>query len=221
MEAEGTGDNSSSRVQSMVIVTLAGPKHLFLPEKAISKYPKLASRFVGVQNDKRLDLTSWPTAVVHVLVIFLFTGTYQDLHDLDEDELEQYDEPEAVLNRVLQTYLLATEYGLDRLVQLAVHGFDVTSSSMSLPSVLHVVCGSNITFDNQHLELMNNLIQRASRIGREVELDEGLGTYRLALKNDGTVFGALFSQILEQRVRIRDLMLENERLNDQLDPEMG
>ncbi|WAO86978.1 Hypothetical protein NCS54_00427200 [Fusarium falciforme] len=216
MEAEATRDNSSHRVQSMVIVKLAGPKHLFLPEKTINKHPELASRFVTTQDGKQLDLTAWPTAVVHVFVMFLFTGTYQDLHDLDEDELEQYDEPEAMLNRVLQTYLLATEYGLDRLIQLAVHGFDVTSRSMSLPNILYVVCGSNITFDNQHLELMNNLIQRASRIGWEVELDEGLGTYRLALKNDGTVFGALFSQILDQRARIRDLMLENQSLTGRL-----
>ncbi|KAI8683192.1 hypothetical protein LRP88_04834 [Fusarium phalaenopsidis] len=215
MEAEGTGDNSSHRVQSTVMVILAGPKHLFLPERAINKHPELASRFVATQDGKQLDLTAWPTAVVHVLVMFLFTGTYQDLHDLDEDELERYDEPEAMFNRVLQAYFLATEYGLDRLAKLAVHGFDVKTMDMLLPSILNVVCGSNITFDNRHLELMNILILKASRIGWELGLDEGLGTYRSALKNDGTVFGALFSEILEQRDIIKDLLLENERLATQ------
>ncbi|UPK91046.1 hypothetical protein LCI18_001981 [Fusarium solani-melongenae] len=136
------------RVQSMVMLILAGPKHLLLLEKTINKYPEMASRFVTTQDGKQLDLTAWPTAVVHVLVMFLFTGTYQDLHDLDEDELEQYDEPESMLNRVLQTYLLATKHGPDRLAKLAVHGFDVTSMGMWLQSILNVVCGSDITLDS-------------------------------------------------------------------------
>ncbi|EEU47531.1 uncharacterized protein NECHADRAFT_78045 [Fusarium vanettenii 77-13-4] len=219
MEARGTGENTSQRVQSMVMLVLAGPKVLLLPEKTIDKYPDFATRFVTVPDGKKLDLTTWPTGVVHVLVMFLFTGTYQDLHELGKDELELYDEPEAMLHRVLQTYLLATLCGLDRLIQLAVHVFDVTSRSMSLPGVLLVLSGSNVTFDNEHFELMHNLVQRASRVGWEAELDEGLGTYRLALKNDGTIFGALFSHILEQRARIRDLMHENERLTDRLDSE--
>lgn len=205
------------RIQSMVTLILAGPKLVFLPEKTINKYPELASRFVTVQEGKKLNLTAWPTAVVHVLIMFLFTGTYQDLHDLDEDELEQYDEPEAMLNRVLQAYLLATEYGLDRLAKLAAHGFDVTSKGMWLPNILDVIRGSNITFDSQHVDLTNTLIQKASYVDREVdledmELDIALRAYQSAFKNDGTIFGALFSQILEQRARIRDLMVENERL---------
>lgn len=209
MNRQLTSDDRN-RAQSMVIVTLAGPKHLFLPEKTISKYPKLASGFVGAQNDRRLELTSWPIAVVHVLVIFLFTGTYQDLHDLDEDELEQYDEPEAMLNRVLQTYLLATEYGLERLAKLAVHGFNVTSMGMSLRRTLDVLCGSNVTFDDQHFELMNTLIQKASRIGWELELDEGLGIYLSALKNDGIVFGALFRRFWNRELESGSSCLKTE-----------
>ncbi|RSL58363.1 hypothetical protein CEP53_006182 [Fusarium sp. AF-6] len=185
--------------------------------------------FVTTQDDKELDFDGYLEPVVHVFVMFLFTRTYQDLHDLDENELQEYKEAEAMLNRVLQTHMLATEYGLDMLAteygldmlaKLAVHGFDVMSMGMSLPRILNVVCGSGITLPNQHIELMNALIQKASRIGWEVELDQGLWAYQSAFKNDGIVFGVLFSQILEQRTRIKELMSENNSLKGQLDLEM-
>ncbi|KAL2689439.1 hypothetical protein Neosp_003493 [[Neocosmospora] mangrovei] len=219
MEAGNTGESASQSAQGMVTLMLAGPKLVFLPEKTIAKHPKLASQFVTVQDGKKLDLTAWPTAVVHVLIMFLFTGTYQDLHDLDEDELGLYNEPEAMLKRVFQTYLLATEYGLDRLVKLAAHGFDVTSKGMRLPNILDVVFGVKITLDSQHVDLTNTLIQRASDVGGEVdmELDDDLSAIQWTLRNNGIVFGALFSQILEQRARIRDLMHENQRLTDPSD----
>ncbi|RMJ06492.1 hypothetical protein BHE90_016570 [Fusarium euwallaceae] len=220
MEAGSSGSSSSDRVQNMVTIVFSGHKKILLPEKIIKKHPKLASQFVTTQDGKELDFDGYLEPVVHVVVMFLFTGTYQDLHDLDENELEEYEEAEAMLNRVLQTYMLATEYGLDMLAKLAVHGFDVMSMGMSLPRILNVVCGSGITFHNQHIEMMNALIQKARRIGWEVELDQGLGAYQSAFKNDGTVFGVLFSQILEQRTRIKELMSENNSLKGLLDLEM-
>ncbi|KAI8681769.1 hypothetical protein NCS55_00430200 [Fusarium keratoplasticum] len=216
MEAGDNGENSSHGVQSMVTVLFSGSKKILLPENAINKHPKLASRFVTVQNGKQLDLTTWWTPVVHVFVMFLFTGTYQDLQDLKEIELYQDYEDEAMLSRVLETYLLANEYGLERLVKLAVHEFGKTSVDMSLSSILRVVCKTSITFDSQHPELMNTLIPRASRTDLEEDLDEGLEAFHSALKNDGTTYGAIFSQILEQRARIRELMLENQRLTGRL-----
>lgn len=169
-----------------------------------------------VQNGKQLDLTTWWTPVVHVFVMFLLTGTYQDLQDLKEVELYQDYEDEAMLSRVLETYLLANEYDLERLVKLAVHEFGKTSVDMSLSSILRVVCKTSIKFDSQHPELMNTLILRASRTDLEEDLDEGLEAFHSALKNDGTTYGAIFSQILEQRARIRELMLENQRLAGRL-----
>ncbi|RSL66115.1 hypothetical protein CEP54_003871 [Fusarium duplospermum] len=220
MEAGSSGSSSSDHVRNMVMIVFSENKTIMLPEKIINKHPKLASRFVTMSDGKQLDLTTWPTPVVHVLVMFLFTGAYQDLHDLDENELEEYEEAEAMLNRVLQTYMLATEYGLDRLAKVAAHGFDVMSLEMPLRSILNVVCGSNITFDSQDIELMNVLIKQASHIGFGLAVREGLGIYQSAFKNDGTVFGVLFSQILEQRTRIRELMCENKGLKEQLDFEM-
>lgn len=79
------------------------------------------------------------------------------------------------------------------------------------------------TDDSLHPRLTNTLIQKVSYVGWQVdmELDIALTAYQSAFKNDGNVFGAIFSQILEQRARIRDLMHENERLADEVDSEMG
>ncbi|KAI8722414.1 hypothetical protein NCS52_00385200 [Fusarium sp. LHS14.1] len=222
MEAGGTEENASNGVQRMVTVVFSGPENILLPEKTIEKHPELADRFLLARKGKQLDLTSWPAAVVHVLVMFLLTDTYQDLHGLENEELKEYDEHEAMLNRVLQTYLLATEYGLDMLTTLAIRQFSLKSTGMSLRSILDVLCGSSTRYDDdQHFELMDILVQKASRVGWKLESDEGLQTYQLAFKNDGTVFGLFFSQILKQNAEIRDLRLEIQRLTDQLDSEMG
>ncbi|KAJ2994817.1 hypothetical protein NUW58_g1445 [Xylaria curta] len=128
---------SSPYTSPIVTIRFADGQPLVIPNRFLDKYPKLSPpALFPVHGDKTLDLKHIPGSAGHVLVHYLFTGTYECLKPRESSHDERNAAEFATSVRV---YAAAQTYELPALENLAKGEMEKLGNRLQVMQILDVL----------------------------------------------------------------------------------
>ncbi|KAM5346985.1 hypothetical protein ACJ41O_009990 [Fusarium nematophilum] len=179
-----------------------------VPQAAVEKHPKFASHFDDTPYGKMLTARGASGRVRHIVVLFLYSGGYQDLEGLPAHPSERI---RAAADRALDVYSFAVRYGLDGLAELTLRDFLEWSRypAFTFPELVRKLYEKDIPLSEETRGLVEYMAERAGDIGKAGEQEqeqEGLQGYGgQMVKKPSTAAEVLFGTVLELRNRVIEL----------------
>ncbi|RSL58361.1 hypothetical protein CEP53_006180 [Fusarium sp. AF-6] len=169
-----------------------------VPREVINKYPDLAGLADMQPDDKPITFSDVTERVGHMILHFLFTGTYETLPQPSDDKTV---DPIAAFTEAVQVYHEAVINGLDELTELATVKIVQQGEVKTFSSIVKGLSRVSGVFEGDKTWLIEYLADRAA-MAYETVSEEDISKLQ-DIDYDHTLVDILFKANVKLKVKLQ------------------